>query len=116
MCPRRDGRVRRQGARPAGFATDDIGDFIIRRSDGTPAFFFCNAIDDAFMGVTLVLRGEDHLTPRARSCCWRRSALPVPGYAHIALVVGDDGAPLSKRSGSRVGARAARRRLFCRRR
>ena len=48
------------------FATDDIGDFIIRRADGSTAFFFSNAIDDALMGVTLVLRGDDHLTNTPR--------------------------------------------------
>lgn len=83
------------------FATADIGDFIIRRSDGTPAFFFCNALDDALMGVTLVLRGEDHLTNTPRQILLLRALnLPVPEYAHIALVVGSDGAPLSKRTGS----------------
>jgi nondiscriminating glutamyl-tRNA synthetase len=48
------------------FDTDTIGDFVIRRSDGTPSFFFSNAVDDAMMGITHVLRGEDHLanTPR----------------------------------------------------
>ena len=84
------------------FATRDIGDFIIRRSDGTPAFFFCNAIDDALMGVSLVLRGEDHLTNTPRQILLLNTlGLPVPAYAHIALVVGSDGAPLSKRTGSR---------------
>lgn len=84
------------------FNTDDIGDFIIRRSDGTPAFFFCNAIDDAVMGVTLVVRGEDHLTNTPRQILLLQAlGLPVPDYAHIALVVGADGAPLSKRTGSR---------------
>ncbi len=84
------------------FATGDIGDFIIRRSDGTPAFFFCNAIDDALMGVTLVVRGEDHLTNTPRQILLLQAlGLPVPGYAHIALVVGGDGAPLSKRTGSK---------------
>lgn len=84
------------------FATSDIGDFIIRRSDGTPAFFFCNAIDDALMGVSLVVRGEDHLTNTPRQILLLNTlGLPAPGYAHIALVVGDDGAPLSKRTGSR---------------
>ena len=84
------------------FATSDIGDFIIRRSDGTPAFFFCNAIDDALMGVTLVLRGEDHLTNTPRQILLLQTlGLSVPAYAHIALVVGSDGAPLSKRTGSR---------------
>jgi glutamyl-tRNA synthetase len=86
---------------PQRFATDDIGDFIIRRSDGTPAFFFCNALDDALMGVTLVVRGEDHLTNTPRQILLLKALdLPVPGYAHIALVVGADGAPLSKRTGS----------------
>ncbi|OGI41030.1 MAG: glutamate--tRNA ligase [Candidatus Muproteobacteria bacterium RBG_16_62_13] len=87
---------------PQRFASDDIGDFIIRRSDGTPAFFFCNAIDDALMGVTLVVRGEDHLTNTPRQILLLQAlGLPVPGYAHIALVVGGDGAPLSKRTGSK---------------
>jgi nondiscriminating glutamyl-tRNA synthetase len=87
---------------PQTFSTDDIGDFVIRRSDGTPAFFFCNAIDDALMDVTLVVRGEDHLTNTPRQIMLLRAlALPVPDYAHIALVVGADGAPLSKRTGSR---------------
>jgi glutamyl-tRNA synthetase len=84
------------------FSTSDIGDFVIRRSDGTPAFFLCNAIDDALMGVTLVLRGEDHLTNTPRQLLLLNAlGLPVPEYAHIALVVGSDGTPLSKRSGSR---------------
>ncbi len=87
---------------PQTFSTDDIGDFVIRRSDGTPAFFFCNALDDALMGVTLVVRGEDHLTNTPRQIMLLRAlGLTVPDYAHIALVVGADGAPLSKRTGSR---------------
>jgi len=48
------------------FNTDDIGDFIIRRTDGSTAFFFSNAVDDALMGVTLVLRGDDHMTNTPR--------------------------------------------------
>ncbi|HEX9625799.1 MAG TPA: glutamate--tRNA ligase [Acidiferrobacterales bacterium] len=83
------------------FATDDIGDFVIRRSDGTPAFFFSNAIDDATMGVDLVVRGEDHLTNTPRQLLLLRALdLSAPDYAHIALVVDADGAPLSKRGGS----------------
>ncbi|WP_119629027.1 glutamate--tRNA ligase [Methylocaldum marinum] len=87
---------------PQKFATDDIGDFIIRRADGSAAFFFCNAIDDALMGVTHVLRGEDHLanTPR-QMLVLAALGLPIPQYAHISLIMGDDGAPLSKRNGSR---------------
>lgn len=85
------------------FESDDIGDFVIRRSDGSPAFFFSNAIDDALMEVTLVLRGEDHLTNTPRQILLLQALnLPVPEYGHIALVVGADGAPLSKRHGSRT--------------
>ena len=84
------------------FRTEDIGDFVIRRSDGTSSFFFSNAVDDAVMGVTLVVRGEDHLANTPRQILILQALnLPVPEYAHIALVVGADGSPLSKRSGSR---------------
>ncbi|MDD5035959.1 MAG: glutamate--tRNA ligase [Methylococcaceae bacterium] len=87
---------------PQKFNTDDIGDFIIRRADGSPAFFFCNAIDDALMGVTHVMRGEDHLTNTPRQLLILKAlGLHTPDYAHISLVLGDDGAPLSKRNGSR---------------
>ena len=87
---------------PQKFACNDIGDFIIRRADGTPAFFFCNAVDDSLMGVDLVLRGEDHLSNTPRQLLILRAlGLPQPRYAHISLILGDDGAPLSKRNGSR---------------
>jgi len=86
---------------PQQFATNDIGDFIIRRANGVPAFFFCNAIDDALMGVTHVLRGEDHLTNTPRQILLLDAlGLPIPQYGHISLILGDDGAPLSKRNGS----------------
>jgi len=87
---------------PQRFSSDDIGDFIIRRSDGTPAFFFTNAIDDALMGVTHVLRGEDHLTNTPRQLMILQAlGLSAPSYGHLSLLVGDDGSPLSKRHGSR---------------
>ncbi len=84
------------------FECADIGDFVVRRSDGTPAFFFSNAVDDALMGVTDVLRGEDHLANTPRQILILAALdLPVPRYGHTAMLVGSDGAPLSKRSGSR---------------
>lgn len=84
------------------FVSDDIGDFIIRRADGTPAFFFTNAVDDALMGVTHVMRGDDHLTNTPRQMMLLDAlGLNAPQYAHISMIVGDDGAPLSKRHGSR---------------
>ncbi|MBI3771403.1 MAG: glutamate--tRNA ligase [Gammaproteobacteria bacterium] len=87
---------------PQKFSTTDIGDFIIRRADGSTAFFFSNAIDDARMEVTHVLRGEDHLTNTPRQILLLQAlGLRIPGYGHISMIVGDDGAPLSKRHGSR---------------
>lgn len=84
------------------FRSDDIGDFVIRRADGSAAFFFSNAVDDALMGITQVLRGEDHLanTPR-QLLLLEVLGMPAPDYGHIALIVGEDGSPLSKRHGSR---------------
>lgn len=84
------------------FKADDIGDFIIRRNDGGSSFLFCNAIDDSLMEVTHVLRGEDHLTNTPRQLMILDALdLRQPHYAHMALINGMDGAPLSKRNGSR---------------
>lgn len=94
------------------FNTDDIGDFIIRRTDGGTAFFFSNALDDALMGVTLVLRGDDHMTNTPRQILMLRAlGLRVPQYAHVALLLGMDGAPLSKRQGA-LSLQDLRRRGF----
>ena len=83
------------------FATDDIGDFILRRADGSAAFFFSNAIDDAEMSITHVLRGEDHLTNTPRQLLLLEALeLRAPTYGHLSLLVGADGAPLSKRHGA----------------
>ena len=83
------------------FLSDDIGDFVIRRADGSAAFFFSNALDDAAMGVTQVLRGEDHLTNTPRQLLILEAlGLPAPRYGHISLILGSDGAPLSKRHGA----------------
>lgn len=84
------------------FLSDDIGDFIIRRANGASAFFFCNAIDDALMAVTHVLRGEDHLANTPRQILILQALnLPTAVYGHISMIVGSDGSPLSKRHGSR---------------
>ncbi len=84
------------------FKSDDLGDFIIRRADGTAPFLFCNAIDDALMEVTHVLRGEDHVTNTPRQILILEAlGLPIPHYGHISLIVALDGSPLSKRHGSR---------------
>jgi nondiscriminating glutamyl-tRNA synthetase len=86
---------------PQSFLSDDIGDFVVRRADGTAAFFFCNAVDDADMGVTHVLRGEDHLTNTPRQLMILEAlGLRAPSYGHVSLIVGSDGSPLSKRHGA----------------
>lgn len=84
------------------FYSQDIGDFIIRRRDGAPAFFFSNAVDDALMGITHVLRGDDHLSNTPRQMMIMEALhLPFPIYGHISMIVdGINNSPLSKRYGS----------------
>lgn len=83
------------------FATDVIGDPVLLRSDGMPAYNYAVVIDDALMGVTHVVRGEDHIsnTPRQillyEAFGWR-----PPAFAHVSLVMGPDHSPLSKRHGA----------------
>ncbi|MDQ7016554.1 MAG: glutamate--tRNA ligase [Gammaproteobacteria bacterium] len=84
------------------YSGKDIGDFIIRRADGSPAFFFANALDDALMQVNCVLRGEDHITNTPRQLMILNAlGLPKASYGHTSLILGQDGQPLSKRNGSR---------------
>ncbi|MES2204967.1 MAG: glutamate--tRNA ligase [Pseudomonadota bacterium] len=83
------------------FSSQDLGDFIIKKSDGSASFMFCNAIDDALMGVNLALRGEDHLTNTPRQILILQVLdLTAPRYGHLSLIMGNDGTPLSKRNGS----------------
>jgi nondiscriminating glutamyl-tRNA synthetase len=97
---------------PQSFLSDDIGDFVILRADGSAAFFFSNAVDDASMGVTQVLRGEDHLTNTPRQLLILEAlGLKAPSYGHISLIVGMDGGPLSKRLGA-TGVREFRERGY----
>lgn len=86
---------------PQKFLSNDIGDFVIRRADGTAPFMYCNAIDDALMGVTCVLRGEDHLTNTPRQILLlEKLGLAQPHYGHISLITDMSGGKLSKREGS----------------
>ena len=86
---------------PQKFNSDDIGDFIIRRADGSSSFMFCNAIDDSLMEITHVIRGEDHLTNTPRQLMLLQALnMRTASYGHLSLILGDDGTPLSKRHGS----------------
>ena len=81
--------------------TDTLGDFVIRRSDGTTPFFFANALDDALMRVTHVLRGEDHLANTPRQLLLLKALeLEAPHYGHLPLVLDATGKPRGKRNAS----------------
>jgi len=83
------------------FHTDVIGDPVIVRADGTPAYNFAVVVDDALMDVTHVIRGEDHIsnTPR-QILLYEALGFPPPTFAHLSLVMGPDHSPLSKRHGA----------------
>ena len=83
------------------FHTDVIGDPVLVRSDGVPAYNFAVVIDDALMQVTHVIRGEDHIsnTPR-QILVYEALGYAPPLFAHLSLVMGPDHAPLSKRHGA----------------
>ncbi len=86
---------------PQAVESATLGDFLVRRADGGAMFFFCNAVDDALMGVTQVLRGDDHLSNTPRQLLVLRAlGLPAPGYGHLPLLLDAGGAPQSKRRGS----------------
>jgi glutamyl-tRNA synthetase len=77
------------------------GDFVIFRADGIAAYQLAVALDDAAMGVTDVVRGDDLLPSTARQLhVLRALGLPAPRYAHVPLVVGEDGERLAKRHGA----------------
>ena len=83
------------------FESDHIGDFIIRRQDKSASFMFCNAIDDAVMGVTHALRGDDHLTNTPRQLLISQALqLEAPQYGHFPTILGPDSQKLSKTNGS----------------
>jgi nondiscriminating glutamyl-tRNA synthetase len=86
---------------PVTFSTDLIGDPVLLRSDGSPAYNFAVVVDDALMGVTTVVRGEDHIpnTPR-QLLLYEAFGWTPPVFAHLSLVLGPDHAPLSKRHGA----------------
>src|SRR5690606_8358386 len=79
----------------------ELDDFIIARADGTPTYNFCVVVDDWDMGITHVIRGDDHVnnTPRQINVLQALGA-EVPLYAHLSMILGDDGTKLSKRHGA----------------
>ncbi len=87
---------------------ETLDDLILLRSDGTPTYMLAVVVDDHDMGVTHVIRGDDHLTNAARqSLIYAANDWPVPVFAHVPLIHGPDGAKLSKRHGA-LGVEAYR--------
>jgi glutamyl-tRNA synthetase len=82
-------------------ANAEIDDFVLLRSDGTPTYMLAVVVDDHDMGVTHVIRGDDHLNNAFRQLAIIRAmGWPEPAYAHVPLIHGPDGAKLSKRHGA----------------
>ncbi len=86
---------------PVVFQNTELDDLIIARSDGTPTYNFCVVVDDMDMEITHVIRGDDHLnnTPRQLNML-RALGAHAPVYAHLPMILGADGAKLSKRHGA----------------
>ena len=82
-------------------AKSELDDLVIARTDGTPTYNFCVVVDDWEMGITHVIRGDDHVnnTPRQINILKALGA-NVPLYAHLSMILGDDGQKLSKRHGA----------------
>ena len=90
------------------FRNETLDDLILLRSDGTPTYMLAVVVDDHDMGVTHVIRGDDHLTNAARqTLIYQGMGWPTPEFAHIPLIHGPDGAKLSKRHGA-LGVEAYR--------
>ncbi len=90
------------------FPNKDLDDLVLLRSDGTPTYMLAVVVDDHDMGVTHIIRGDDHLTNAARqTLIYKALGWNVPVMAHIPLIHGPDGAKLSKRHGA-LGAEAYR--------
>ena len=86
---------------PIWFDLDVIGDFVLVRSGGIPAYNFAVVVDDKLMEITHVIRGEDHIsnTPR-QVLLYEAFGWKPPAFAHVSLVMGPDHSPLSKRHGA----------------
>jgi glutamyl-tRNA synthetase len=83
------------------FANKDLDDLVLLRSDGNPTYMLAVVVDDHDMGVTHIIRGDDHLTNAARQTqIYQALGWNVPAMAHIPLIHGPDGAKLSKRHGA----------------
>ncbi len=80
---------------------EDIQDFAIVRSDGSPIFHIANVVDDIDQGVTHIIRGDDHVENTFKHICmFKALGAPVPKYGHLSMIVNQQGKPYSKRDGA----------------
>ena len=86
---------------PVTFDHQQLDDWILVRTDGTPTYNFCVVVDDVDMRISHVIRGNDHLsnTPK-QVLCYEALGFPVPAFAHVSMILGPDRARLSKRHGA----------------
>jgi len=83
------------------FANEEMDDLIIRRTDGTPTYNFVVVVDDATMGINLVIRGDDHVNNTPRQIpMYEALGFAVPEFAHVPMILGADKSRLSKRHGA----------------
>lgn len=91
------------------FPPDELDDFVIRKTDGFPTYHFAVVVDDALMGVTHVLRGQEHLNNTPRHIALQRALdLPTPDYAHMPLIFNPDGTKMSKRDKDKAAKKAVK--------
>ena len=86
---------------PVAFENTELDDMILRRGDGTPTYNLAVVVDDALMGISHVIRGDDHLnnTPK-QILIYRALGLPLPAFGHVPMILGPDKKKLSKRHGA----------------
>ena len=86
---------------PTRFDNANLTDWVLMRADGTPTYNFVVVVDDHEMAITHVVRGDDHLnnTPK-QQCLYEALDLPVPAFAHLPMILGEDGSRMSKRHGA----------------
>jgi len=82
------------------FNTDDIKDQVMMKSDGSPTYNFCCVIDDAYLKITHIIRGDDHVSNTPKQILFYEAlGLAIPQFGHMTLIMGPDGSKLSKRHG-----------------
>jgi len=109
LCPNRDVTVHDDAFGEVTMPAAEMDDFIIRKADGYPTYHPANVIDDALMGVTYIMRGQEFLGQTWRHVLLREAwGFLEPGYCHLPLILNTDGSKLGKRDKAKIARRAAK--------